>query len=177
MESKTKKYIFPTLYINSFLKEKQITVSKFHMFNIFHCLKLHINYKYNLLISISGVDLLSNKYRFCVVYELLSLLYNTRIRIKVFISQNDFIYSLTNVYINANWWEREIWDFFGIYFLGHVDMRRILTDYGFEGYPMRKDFPLSGFVEIRYNQNKKRIVIEPVELTQEFRYYSFDKPW
>ena len=85
--------------------------------------------------------------------------------------------STVDIFYNANWWEREIWDLYGIYFNKHPDLRRILTDYGFEGYPMRKDFPLSGYVELRYSQNKKRIIVEPLELTQDFRYFNFETPW
>jgi NADH:ubiquinone oxidoreductase subunit C len=111
------------------------------------------------------------------VYDLLSITYNARIRIKVFINETTSVDSIVEIFQNANWWEREIWDLYGIYFNKHPDLRRILTDYGFEGYPMRKDFPLSGYVELRYNQNKKRIVVEPLELTQDFRYFNFETPW
>jgi NADH/F420H2 dehydrogenase subunit C len=140
-------------------------------------LKKHIGYQFNLLSCISGVDLLGKSYRFCVVYDLLSLTFNSRIRVKVFIDEVTFIPSIVDLYINANWWEREIWDMYGIYFDKHPDLRRILTDYGFEGHPMRKDFPLYGFIELRYDESKKRIVVEPVELTQEFRSFSFETPW
>jgi len=140
-------------------------------------LKQHIGYQYNLLSCISGVDLLDKNYRFSVVYDLLSLVYNSRIRVKIFVNEITFVHSSVNVYINANWWEREVWDLYGIYFERHPDLRRILTDYGFEGHPMRKDFPLSGFLELRYDESKKRVVSEPLQLTQEFRSFVFETPW
>ena len=124
-----------------------------------------------------GVDLLGKRYRFSVVYDLLSLTFNSQLRIKVFLNETTPIYSLTSIYINANWWEREIWDMFGIFFNQHPDLRRILTDYGFEGNPMRKDFPLYGFIELRYDENKKRVVTEPTFLSQEFRSFNFQTPW
>ena len=141
------------------------------------CLKLHLNFQFKMLTSICGVDFMHLKYRFGVVYELLSLTFNTRIRIKVFINEITFLCSSVSVFENANWWEREIWDLYGIYFINHPDLRRILTDYGFEGYPMRKDFPLSGFFETRYDIMSKRIILEPIELSQEFRTFSFETPW
>ena len=116
-------------------------------------------------------------YRFCVVYDLLSLKYNFRVRIKLFLSEITPVFSCVSIFINANWWEREIWDMFGIYFEEHPDLRRILTDYGFEGYPLRKDFPLSGYLELFYNENKKQIVVESLELTQDFRFFNFEVPW
>ena len=108
---------------------------------------------------------------------MLSLTFNSRIRIKLFVNEVTPIDSIVPLFRNANWWEREIWDFFGIYFQNHPDLRRILTDYGFEGYPLRKDFPLSGYVEVRYDQSKKRIVVEPIELSQEFRAFNYETPW
>jgi NADH/F420H2 dehydrogenase subunit C len=132
---------------------------------------------YNLLTCISGVDLLGKNYRFSIVYDFLSLLYNSRLRVKIFIDEVSFVPSCMDIYINADWWEREVWDMYGIYFDKHKDLRRILTDYGFEGYPMRKDFPLQGFAELRYDESKKRIVAEPIELTQEFRSFTFETPW
>jgi NADH:ubiquinone oxidoreductase subunit C len=112
-----------------------------------------------------------------VVYDLLSLTYNSRLRLKVFTNELQSLPSSVKIFINANWWEREIWDLYGIYFDQHPDLRRILTDYGFEGHPLRKDFPLSGYIEVRYDDNKKRIVVEPLELTQEARSFTFESPW
>jgi NADH:ubiquinone oxidoreductase subunit C len=112
-----------------------------------------------------------------VVYDLLSLVYNVRIRIKVFVDAVTPVFSVFSVYKCADWWEREVWDMFGIYFENHPDLRRILTDYGFEGYPLRKNFPLSGFVEVRYDEVYKRVITEPVVLTQEYRTFKFTLPW
>jgi NADH dehydrogenase (ubiquinone) Fe-S protein 3 len=140
-------------------------------------LKNHFGYQYNLLSCISGVDLLLHNYRFSVVYDLLSLTLNSRIRVKIFINEVTPVASSVSVFANADWWEREVWDLFGIYFEGRSDLRRILTDYGFEGHPMRKDFPISGLVELRYDENKKRIVTEPVNFAQEFRSFNFELPW
>ena len=140
-------------------------------------LKQHINYQYKILSCISGVDFLNSEYRFGIIYDFLSVTYNSRLRLKVFVNEITPVNSIVNIFQNANWWEREIWDMYGVYFQNHPDLRRILTDYGFEGYPMRKDFPLSGYVELRYDQNKKRIVMEPIEITQEFRNFTFETPW
>jgi NADH:ubiquinone oxidoreductase subunit C len=112
-----------------------------------------------------------------VVYDLLSLTYNSRLRVKVFINEITAVPSACDIYINSNWWEREIWDMYGIYFENHPDLRRILTDYGFEGHPMRKDFPLYGYLEVRYDEGKKRVVLEPLELSQAFRQFNFETPW
>jgi NADH dehydrogenase (ubiquinone) Fe-S protein 3 len=140
-------------------------------------LKKHINFQYNVLSCISGVDILNNKYRFSIVYDLLSTVFNSRIRVKIHVNEVTSVDSVVSIYRNANWWEREVWDMYGLYFQNHPDLRRILTDYGFEGYPLRKDFPLSGYVEVRYDQTKKRIVVEPIELTQEFRSFNYETPW
>ena len=139
-------------------------------------LKQHIGYQFNLLSCISGIDFLGKDYRFCVSYDLLSLTFSQRLRIKTFVNEIMPIPSLTTLFINANWWEREIWDLYGIFFENHPDLRRILSDYGFEGYPMRKDFPLYGYIELRYDENHKRIVAEPVEFAQEFRFFDFETP-
>ena len=113
-----------------------------------------------------------------IFYDILSITNNTRLRIKVFLDDDtSFVRSIVELFINANWWEREIWDLYGIYFDKHPDLRRILTDYGFEGYPMRKDFPLIGYIEVRYDESKKRVVTDSVEMTQEFRFFNYETPW
>ena len=153
-----------------------VVVSNQELFFLLKCLKLHFNYQYSLLSCISGVDFLGKTYRFGIVYDLLSLAFNQRIRVKTFVNEITPVTSITSLYINANWWEREIWDLFGVYIDNHPDLRRILTDYGFEGHPMRKDFPCYGFIELRYDESKKRIVVEPVVLAQEFRLFTFQTP-
>lgn len=157
--------------------EISLTISHKNLLFALNVLKNHINYQYNLLSCISGVDLLHTNYRFAVVYDLLSIKFNSRLRIKVFLNETTSVPSVIPLFINANWWEREVWDMFGIYFHNHPDLRRILTDYGFEGYPLRKDFPLSGYVEVHYDFAKKRISIDCVELAQEFRSFSYETPW
>ena len=141
-----------------------------------HFLKKHIGCQYNLLSCVSGVDLLKSKFRFLVSYEFLNIVFNNKIRVKMFVDEYNAIPSATSLYINSNWWEREIWDLYGIFFDNNIDLRRILTDYGFEGYPMRKDFPLSGYVEVKYDHMKKRIVLESLQLSQEFRSFVFEMP-
>lgn len=145
-------------------------------FSVF-CLKKHLNYQYSLLSCISGVDNVFSKYRFSVVYELLSITFSSRIRLKIHLNEISSVASVVEVFTSANWWEREIWDLFGLYFYNHPDLRRILTDYGFEGHPMRKDFPLSGFIELKYDLGKKQIVADKLELAQNFRYYNYEMPW
>ncbi len=129
------------------------------------------------LIDICGVDYLGREPRFEVVYNLLSLVHNQRIRIKVAADEGVPIPSVTSVYSSANWWEREVFDLYGIPFEDHPDLRRILTDYGFEGHPLRKDFPLTGYVEVRYDEELKRVVYDPVKLPQAFRNFDFESPW
>ena len=169
--------IVPTLTYQKVADENSIVVSHDKLILALNVLKLHLGYQYNLLTCISGVDFLGKEYRFSVVYDLLSLTFNSRLRVKVFVNEITPVPSSMEVFINANWWEREVWDLYGVYFDKHTDLRRILSDYGFEGHPMRKDFPLSGFVEFRFDESKKRIVGEPIELTQEFRSFTFEKPW
>jgi NADH-quinone oxidoreductase subunit C len=129
------------------------------------------------LIDVCGVDWPAREQRFDVVYHLLSPRQNTRIRIKVMTDEATPVPSITPVYPGADWFEREAYDLYGILFTGHPDLRRILTDYGFEGYPLRKDFPLTGFVEVRYDDERKRVVYEPVKLAQAFRDFDFLSPW
>jgi NADH-quinone oxidoreductase subunit C len=129
------------------------------------------------IIDICGVDYPERKRRFDVVYHLLSPKQNKRIRIKVQADETTQVPSCVSIYPGANWYERETYDLYGVLFSGHPDMRRILTDYGFEGHPLRKDFPLTGFVEVRYDDEQKRVVYEPVRLPQEFRNFDFLSPW
>jgi NADH-quinone oxidoreductase subunit C len=129
------------------------------------------------IIDISGVDYPEREKRFEVVYHLLSPKLNRRVCLKLEIHEETPIASATAVYPGADWYEREIYDFFGVLFVGHPDLRRILTDYGFDGHPMRKDFPMTGFVEVRYDDQEKRVRYEPVRLTQEFREFDFLSPW
>jgi NADH-quinone oxidoreductase subunit C len=136
-----------------------------------------VNCKFKQLVDVCGVDFPDRDPRFEIVYNLLSLNNNNRIRLKVLTNEDTPVPTVTEVFSSANWWEREVWDLFGIYFSGHPDLRRILTDYGFEGHPLRKDFPLTGYKEIRYDDEKKRVVYEPVKLTQEFRSFDFLSPW
>lgn len=132
---------------------------------------------FKMLISICGVDYPERKQRFEVVYNLLSLEFNQRIRIKVKCGENDKIPSICEIFSVANWYEREVYDMYGVLFANHPDLRRILTDYGFEGHPLRKDFPLTGNVEVRYNSESKKVEYEPVNLVQEFRNFDFLSPW
>ena len=116
--------------------------------------------------------------RFAVIYHLLSFKRNLRVRLKCFLEESDLnIESVLNIYPSSNWYEREVWDLFGIAFNNHPDLRRLLTDYGFIGHPLRKDFPLSGNVEVKYDLNEKKVVYEPVKLTQSFREFEFESPW
>ena len=128
-------------------------------------------------IDICGADYPERALRFDVVYHLLSLRHNARIRVKVQTNETSPVPSVIPVFPAANWFERETYDLYGVYFSGHPDLRRMLTDYGFEGHPLRKDFPLTGFVEVRYDQDEGRVVYEPVKLTQEFRKFDFLSPW
>ena len=129
------------------------------------------------LVDLCGVDYPDRPERFEVVYNLLSLKHNRRIRVKVATDESEPVPSVTGVFSSANWYEREAWDLFGVYFSDHPDLRRLLTDYGFEGHPLRKDFPLTGYVELRYDEDQKRVVYEPVKLKQEFRSFDFLSPW
>jgi NADH-quinone oxidoreductase subunit C len=133
--------------------------------------------RFTVLCDICGVDYPDRPLRFEVVYNLLSMHHNSRIRLKAETDETQAVPSATGVFSAAGWWEREAWDLFGIYFSDHPDLRRILTDYGFDGHPLRKDFPLTGYVELRYDEDQKRVVYEPVKLKQEFRSFDFLSPW
>ncbi len=133
--------------------------------------------QFSSLVDITAVDYPGRAKRFDVVYHLLSMYQNHRIRLRVSIREEDMVPSIVDVHPSANWFEREIFDMFGILFSGHPDLRRILTDYGFRGFPLRKDFPTTGFTEVRYDEVQKRVVYEPVKLVQEYRQFDFMSPW
>jgi len=175
------KLILPILFTQKLNNELSYIIDKKNILFVLNCLKLHIKYQYKILSCISGVDFLGNKiskyYRFSIVYDLLSITYHTRVKVKIFLNETSFLLSSTFVFINANWWEREVWDMFGLWFNNHPDLRRILTDYGFDSFPLRKDFPVVGFFEVVYNFEKKRIISQPCEFNQDFRNFSFENIW
>ncbi len=135
------------------------------------------NCRFRVLVDLSGVDFPERAERFEVVYNLLSISQNHRVRVKLTTDEKTPVPSVIGVFSSANWYERETWDLYGIFFSDHPDLRRILTDYGFRGHPMRKDFPMTGYVEVRYDEEQKRVVYEPVKLTQAFRTFDFMSPW
>lgn len=135
------------------------------------------NCQFSMLVDLTAVDRPERDERFELVYNLLSLKQNQRIRVKVTTDEDQAVPSVADVFPCATWFEREVWDMFGVFFSDNPDLRRILTDYGFEGHPLRKDFPLTGYVELRYDEEQKRVVYEPVKLTQDFRTFDFLSPW
>ncbi|MGB0658897.1 MAG: NADH-quinone oxidoreductase subunit C [Mangrovicoccus sp.] len=140
-------------------------------------LKNDANCRFSSMVDITAVDYPSRDKRFDVVYHFLSMYQNQRIRIRVAVREDDMVPSLIDIFPSANWFEREVFDMFGILFSGHPDLRRILTDYGFRGYPLRKDFPTTGYTEVRFDEVEKRVVYEPVNLVQEYRQFDFMSPW
>jgi len=140
-------------------------------------LKTDATCKFSTLVDITAVDHPGRAKRFDVVYHFLSMYQNQRIRLRVGLHEDDVLASITDVHPSANWFEREVFDMFGILFSGHPDLRRILTDYGFRGHPLRKDFPTTGYTEVRYDEVEKRVVYEPVNLVQEYRQFDFMSPW
>lgn len=158
-------------------KEPIFYIKPEYILPFFSFLRDSLNCQFTILADVTAIDYPSRSLRFEVVYNLLSIHYNTRIRIKSCIDEITPIQSITGLYSSAGWWEREAWDMFGIFFSNHHDLRRILTDYGFEGHPLRKDFPLTGYVEVRFDESEKRVRTEPLELDQEFRYFDFSSPW
>jgi NADH-quinone oxidoreductase subunit C len=133
--------------------------------------------QFKALMDITAVDYPLLEKRFEIVYNLLSIRYNHRIIVKIKVVENELVNTAVSVFSAANWFEREVWDMYGVYFSGHPDLRRILTDYGFSGHPQRKDFPLTGYSEVWYDEEKKRVVYQPVKLEQEFRTFDFASPW
>ena len=158
-------------------EELVLNVDRDAIVKVLTFLRDDVNCQFKMLMELCGVDYPERKDRFDVVYCLLSLTLNQRIRVKIQTDVDVAVPSVVEVFSAANWWEREAWDLFGIYFSNHPDLRRILSDYGFEGHPLRKDFPLTGYVELRYDDEQKRVVYEPVKLNQEFRNFDFLSPW
>ncbi|KAB0796649.1 hypothetical protein PPYR_10710 [Photinus pyralis] len=157
--------------------ELELLIAPEGVLPVMQFLKDHHNAQFASLADVTALDVPSRQYRFEVVYNLLSLRYQARVRVKTYTDELTPIESIFDVYRAANWYEREVWDMYGVFFANHPDLRRILTDYGFQGHPLRKDFPLSGYVEVRYDDEQKRVVVEPLELAQEFRKFDLSAPW
>ncbi|CAG1007517.1 MAG: NADH-quinone oxidoreductase subunit C [Rhizobiaceae bacterium] len=157
--------------------ELTLTVEPENIVPVLTFLRRDVQCQFISIIDVCGADYPARARRFDVVYHLLSPRQNQRIRVKVMTDEETPVPSVTGVFPGADWFEREAYDLYGILFSGHPDLRRLLTDYGFEGHPLRKDFPLTGFVEVRYDDEAKRVVYEPVELKQEFRNFDFMSPW
>ena len=154
-----------------------VTTSTEELLNVLKFLKFNEKCKFRQLIDIAGVDYPGDEKRFNLVYLLLSHHYNLRIKVLIKFETNKQIPSITKLYPSANWMEREVFDMYGIQFKNHPDLRGILTDYGFKGHPLRKDFPLTGFNEVRYSEKEKKVIYEPVNLEQEYRDFDFSSPW
>lgn len=161
----------------SLIFEHVIQIDLKFLSNVSLILKKHTNFLFESLIEIAGLHKPSLLKSYELDYFLLSLEYNSRIRIKVLFAENELVDSLTSVFPSSNWLERECWDMFGIFFKNHLDLRRILTDYGFNLFPLRKDFPVYGYVQLRYDDQSHSLVYEPVSFSQEFRVYEFKSPW
>lgn len=169
--------VLPIIRFELYNKESSFLIQTNLITEILTVFKNHFNYQFKVLTCISGVDYPENLYRFQVVYELLSIKYNSRIRLKVFVDELTPINTVEHIYSAATWWEAEIWDMFGIFFINQYNLVRLLTDYGFQGYPLRKDFPLTGFLEVRFNYPKNRVAYENLELAQEYRTFMYLSPW
>jgi len=154
-----------------------ISINSEDLIDVVMLLKTNNDTKFKQLIDITAVDYPEKQKRFKIVYLLLSHEKNHRIILSYFISENEMISTLTNIFPSANWMEREVFDMYGIKFKDHPDLRRILTDYGFEGYPLRKDFPLTGHTEVRYSEDSKKVILEPVKLEQNYRNFDYESPW
>ena len=154
-----------------------IEIDKDDLIDVTLLLKTNQETKFRQLIDVTVVDYPENMQRFKMVYLFLSHEFNQRIILSYLINENEVISSLTSIFPAANWMEREVFDMYGISFKDHPDLRRILTDYGFTGYPLRKDFPLTGHIEVRYSAAKKKVIYEPVKLAQEYRHFDFESPW
>ncbi|MFA7430364.1 MAG: NADH-quinone oxidoreductase subunit C [Rhodospirillaceae bacterium] len=158
-------------------QELTITVLRGSLIKVLTTLRDDSNCLFRQLVDITAVDYPEREDRFEVVYNLLSMKHNQRIRVKLTTDESTPVATATTVFSTAGWFEREVWDMYGVYFADHPDLRRLLTDYGFEGHPLRKDFPLTGYVEMRYDEEQKRVVYGPVQLKQDFRSWDFLSPW
>ena len=163
--------------ISDDFNQLQISISTNQILDVVDFIKNDEACEFRQITDIAGVDFPDRQKRFDVIYHFLSFKHNSRLRIKIIIGEDESIPSITSIFPAANWFEREAFDMYGIQFKDHPDLRRILTDYGFEGYPLRKDFPLSGNVEIRYDEIDKKIIHEPVNLQQDFRSFDIQSPW
>ena len=163
--------------ISDDFNQLQISISADQILDVVDFIKNDEACEFRQITDIAGVDFPDRQKRFDVIYHFLSFKHNSRLRIKIIIGEDESIPSITSIFPAANWFEREAFDMYGIQFKDHPDLRRILTDYGFEGYPLRKDFPLSGNVEIRYDEIDKKIIHEPVNLQQDFRSFDIQSPW
>jgi NADH-quinone oxidoreductase subunit C len=157
--------------------ELTVTVSLARLVAFVDFLKNDKSCQFSTLVDITAVDYPGRAARFDMIYHFLSMYQNHRIRLRVQVREDDMVPSIIDVHPSANWFEREVFDMFGILFSGHPDLRRLLTDYGFRGHPLRKDFPTTGYTEVRYDEAQKRVVYEPVSLTQEYRQFDFMSPW
>ena len=157
--------------------ELNIDVAPSSIVDFVDFLKVDSTCRFSSLVDITAVDYTGRVKRFDVVYHFLSMYQNHRIRLRISIREEEMVPSITEVHPSANWFEREVFDMYGVLFSGHPDLRRILTDYGFRGYPLRKDFPTTGYTEVRYDEMEKRVVYEPVSLVQEYRQFDFMSPW
>lgn len=162
---------------NIALEELTVVVTPSHLHDFIDFLKVNAACQFTTLIDITAVDYPGRDKRFEVVYFFLSMTLNQRIRVKINVMDGETVDTITTLYSTANWSEREVFDMYGIKFANHPDLRRLLTDYGFEGHPLRKDFPTTGYVEMRYDETEKRCIYEPVTLTQEYRQFDFMSPW
>ncbi len=174
LEDRLKGKLLSTSHINN---ELNLVVSPLHLLDVLAFLRDDSACQFVQLMDVCGVDWAGRSVRFEVVYHLLSIYKNHRIRVKVPVEEDQPIPSSVNLFKAAGWWEREVWDMYGIPFSGHPDLRRILTDYNFEGFPLRKDFPLTGHYEVRYDKEQGRVVREDVNLQQAYRTFDFEMPW
>ena len=168
-------FLVMEIFIRQFELDIRPLVKNYALFLFF--LRNHSLTRYRMLVDLVVYDKPGELNRFTIIYYLLSEKFNSRLRVQVQVNEVVSVYSVSNFFKNANWLEREVWDFFGIFFIGHRDLRRILTDYGFSGHPLRKDFPLTGFTEIYYSDYYKRVIHCPTVLIQEYRNYSFETSW